>query len=122
MDTKTIDAMNADLHQGGFIGMGGFYVRPFTHKKGEVYQGHAHYIDHVGNLVSGAVRVHWRDPDGTEGIVEMLVPSKIHMPAGRHHRIEPLEDSRWECWFAKAEADRIYGDDAQVRWTLEAND
>lgn len=114
-----IDQSNAEDHQGGFVGMGGFYIRPFQHRAGEVYLGHSHYIDHVGNLVSGAVRVHWKDPDGSEGVIEMLVPSKIHMPAGRHHRIEPLVDSVWECWFSKAEADRIYCEDSQVNWTLE---
>jgi hypothetical protein len=79
----------------------------------------AHYIDHVGNLLSGQVRVHWKDPDGTTGVIEMLRPCKINMPAGRHHRLEILEDTKWECWFAKAEADRIYGDESTVRWTLE---
>lgn len=115
----TINEQNADLHQGGFIGIGGFYVRPFEHKKGADYQGHAHHIDHVGNLLDGQVRVHWRDPDGTAGVIEMLVPSKIHMPKDRWHRIECLTDTaRWECWFAKAEADRMCLD-PETHWTLE---
>lgn len=112
-----IDAENAQDHQGGFVGTGGFYIRPFFHKKGDDYQGHAHHIDHVGNLVSGQVRVHWQEGDAS-GVIEMMVPAKIHMPAGRHHRLEIIEDAQWECWFAKAEADRIYAD-AEQNWMLE---
>lgn len=114
----TIDDSNAHEHQGGWIGIGGFYVRAFEHKVGEPYQGHEHYIDHVGNLLSGKARVYWRDRDGTEGVIEMLVPSKIHMPKDRWHRIEAIEDTRWECWFSKAEADRLCLD-PQTHWTLE---
>lgn len=115
----TIDQSNAEDHRGGFVGAGGFYIRPFSHKKGVDYVGHSHFIDHVGNLLSGQVRVHWKDPDGTAGVTEMLVPCKIHMPAERHHRLEILEDAEWECWFAQAEADRVYGADSKVKWNLE---
>lgn len=114
-----IDQTNADQHQGGFIGTGGFYIRPMTFKAGDLHHGHDHYIDHVGNLVSGQVRVHWKDKNGDSGVIEMLVPSKIHMPAGRFHRLEFLTDGIWECWFAQAEADRLYGPDAKVKWHLE---
>lgn len=115
-----IDSTNADEHQGGFVGIGGFYVRPMEFKQGQRHDGHEHYIDHVGNLVRGSVNVHWKDmATGEAGVIEMRVPSKIHMPAGRWHRLEFLEDTLWECWFAQAEADRIYGTDAQVKWHLE---
>lgn len=116
----TIDESNADVHRGGFVGTGGFYIRPFHHAKGAQYQGHSHYIDHVGNLVSGKVRVHWSEGDES-GVIDMLVPCKIHMPAGRHHRLEIIEDAVWECWFAQAEADKIYGDDTKIDWNLEAH-
>lgn len=119
MERLTINEANAEDHRGGFVGTGGFYIRPFEHKAGTEYVGHSHYIDHVGNLVSGKVRVHWSEGEQS-GVIDMLVPSKIHMPAGRFHRIEVIEDALWECWFAKAEADRIYGDAATVDWTLEA--
>jgi hypothetical protein len=118
---KTIDETNADLHQGGFVGEGGFYVRRWTGHRGQVCKGHAHWIDHVGNLVSGQVRIRWRNPDtGEEGIVEMLVPSKICVRAERWHQIEALTDGViWECWFAAAEADRVYGSRDAVPWHLE---
>jgi hypothetical protein len=52
----------------------------------------------------------------------MLVPSKIHMPAERWHELEFISDCVWECWFAKAEADRLYGHDPEIfpkDWTEE---
>lgn len=116
---QVIDATNAVENQGGFVGLGGFYVRQFMHKKGSNYIGHAHHIDHVGNLLSGQVRVHWRDPDGAKGVIDMLVPSKIHMPKDRWHQIECMTDeASWECWFAQAEDDRLCLD-PETNWTLE---
>lgn len=119
MTKHTIDKSNADLHQGGFVGDGGFYVRPMTLSKGSVHKGHSHYIDHVGNLVSGAVRVHWRREDGSaEGVTDVLVPAKILVRADTWHQIEALENSVWECWFSRAEADAM-NDDAKGSFYLE---
>lgn len=119
MPDLIIDESNEALHQGGFVGTGGFYIRPFSLKAGASWPTHAHYIPHAGNLVSGQARVHWEDPSGETGVIEMRVPCKIHMPAERTHRIEAITDVRWECWFSQSEADGIYGDATQVDWTLE---
>lgn len=133
-DSITIDASNAHHWSGGFgdsawapeqrgmfVADGAFYIRQMLWPKGENHDGHSHWIDHVGNLVSGAAIVRWRDEADASlcGEYHMLVPSKIPVLANRWHHIEFLEDSVWECWFAKAEADRIYGDAALVPWHLE---
>jgi hypothetical protein len=117
---ERIDEKNAHLHQGGFVNFGGFYIRPMgPYKKGEVHKGHAHTIDHLSNIVRGKVRVHWKNPNGTEeGVVEVLVPAKLSIRAEYWHEFEVLEDDTyWECWFSKAEADRAYGDANSVDWT-----
>lgn len=122
MDEKllVIDATNVADHRGGWMGDGGFYVRPMRKRAGEIHPGHDHYIPHLGCLISGKAIVRWKDPDGSNGVIEMReAPCKIHMPANRHHEIEFLEDSEWECMFAKAEADRIYGESVNFDWTME---
>lgn len=117
-----IDASNADLYQGGFLGDGGFYVRPMILKKGTKHKGHSHEIDHVGNLVSGSARVRWRREDGSaEGVTDVLVPAKMTIRADTWHEIEALEDSVWECWFARAEADSL-DDRTRGRFFLEKAD
>ena len=106
------DVIAPAFEEGFFEVGGGFYVRRMWHRKSERRdEGHKHFIDHVGNLVCGKVRVHWSVPETGEcGVIEMLQPGKINVLAGRHHRVEVIEDAFWECWFSKAEADRIYGD------------
>lgn len=116
-----VDESNADLFRGGFLGFGGFYIRPFRLQAGERKQGHAHYINHLGMLLSGRARVHWRKPDGSEsGIVELRSSwAALHIRADYWHEIEALTDIEWACIFSKAEADRIYGDAARVDWIME---
>ena len=92
----------------GFFG--DFYVRKFVHKVGDPYQGHSHFIDHAGQLLSGEVVIYWRDPDGSAGETPMKGPSIVNMPAGRHHRIEAIGgDASWLCWFSYSEAARVHG-------------
>lgn len=116
-----VDASNVDLFRGGFLGFGGFYVRPFSLRAGERKPGHEHYISHLGLLLSGQARVHWRSPDGSKrGVVEFRVPwAAMHVRADCWHEIEAITDVEWACVFAKTEADRIYGDAAKVQWILE---
>lgn len=99
---------NLQMNPGTEGFFGGFYVRRFEHQPQAPHRGHVHNIDHVGNLVSGHVVVHW--VEGKEyGTIDMQAPCKIHMPKGRHHTIEAVVPSIWECWFSEAEADRVYG-------------
>lgn len=116
-----IDAANADLARGGFLGRGGFYVRPFRLIAGQRKPGHEHYINHLGLHLSGVARIHWRTPDGKQsGVVESRHPwATFHIRADHWHEIEAVTDVEWCCVFAKAEADRVYGDAAQIDWTLE---
>lgn len=113
----TIDASNAADHQGGFLGDGGFYVRPIEMRAGAVHKGHSHYIDHIGELVRGKVRIRWRREDGSaEGVVDVLVPALLTIRKDTWHSIEALEPSYWRCWFARAEADT---DEARGSFYLE---
>jgi hypothetical protein len=118
---QTIDANNLHIHIGGFVNFGGFYIRPMgPYEKGAVNQGHEHQIDHCMHLVKGSVSVSWRAPNGETGIVEVLEPrAKLSIRKDYWHEITALEDkTEWECWFAKAEADRVYGDANAVDWTM----
>lgn len=116
-----VDGTNIDLFRGGFLGLGGFYVRPFKLKAGARKPGHAHYINHLGLLLSGQARVHWRSPDGAQsGVVEIRTPwAAMHIRADYWHEIEAITDVEWACVFSKAEADRVYGDAANVDWIME---
>lgn len=116
-----VDEHNADLFRGGFIGVGGFYARPFRIPAGQRKPGHEHYISHLGMLLSGDARVHWRSPDGTQaGTVEFRAGwACMHIRADYWHEIEAVTDVEWVCLFSKTEADRIYGDAAKVDWTME---
>jgi hypothetical protein len=137
MDIIIIDASNADQWSGGFgdagsdarcrgmfVADGGFYVREMYYPAGMTHPGHSHYIDHVGVLVDGAAIVRWHHEDNLEecGEYHLLVPAKIPVLRDRWHSIHFLKPSRWECWFAKAEADRVYGDASKVPWHLEKPD
>lgn len=116
-----VDAQNIDLFRGGFLGLGGFYVRPFDIRAGERKKGHEHYINHLGLLLEGQARVHWRSPDGAQsGTVELREAwAVMHIRADYWHEIEALTPVKWACLFAKSEADRVYGDAADVRWIME---
>lgn len=118
-----IDDRNIDVFRSGFLGVGGFYVRPFDIKAGDRKKGHEHYINHLGLLLSGQARVHWRSPDGARsGTVELRKAwASMHIRADYWHEIEAVTDVQWACLFAKSEADRVYGDAADVRWTMEKN-
>ena len=120
-EVMVVDESNADLFRGGFLGRGGFYVRPFRLKAGERKPGHEHEINHLGLLLSGQARVHWRTPDGSQsGTVEFRTPwAAMHVRADYWHEIEAITDVEWACLFSKAEADRVLGDAAAVEWTME---
>lgn len=118
--TTVVDETNIHIHIAGFVNFGGFYIRqngPFL--KGVVYDGHEHKIDHCMHLVSGKVAIKWRSPTGDEGEVQVLAPrAKLSIRNGYWHEITALEDNtEWECWFSKSEADRAYGDANTVDWT-----
>lgn len=119
-----VDAQNIDLFRGGFLGMGGFYPRHFKLLAGQRKPGHEHYINHLGMLLSGQARVHWRSRDGSRsGVVEFREAwALMHIRADYWHEIEAITDVEWVCLFAKAEADRIYGDAAKVDWIMERHD
>ena len=103
---QTIDASNIDLHTSGEIES--FYIRPFHADKGEKEPGHLHQIDHVLNLVRGSARITWTDRQGELGVINMLLPCKVHIDRERWHEVEALEDGTlWECWFSRAEAEAL---------------
>lgn len=123
-----IDTNNADQYQGGFCRDGTphapelFLVRPINLPAGKSHAGHAHYIDHVGNLLEGQARIEWRREDGSdEGVIDMLVPSKVLIRADTWHRITALTDMRWECWFARSEAEKLTEAEGRNQWYLEKN-
>lgn len=105
-----IDKHNLHLHIAGFVNFGGFYIRqngPF--EKGTVHKGHSHNIDHCMHLISGKVSIQWKSPDGEKGEVQVLEPrAKLSIRKEYWHEITALGDNtEWECWFAKAEADGL---------------
>lgn len=98
-----IDASNAEVHQGGFIG--GFYIREMSLPAGGESQGHAHFIDHVSNILDAPLRIEWHVP-GTDraGVIEITVPCKILIKAEAWHKFIAYDKPvRWECWFAEDE-------------------
>lgn len=116
---QVIDASNADIHQAGFIG--GFFIRQMpVLNKGETHEGHEHYIDHLTNVVRGAVRIEWENKHkGTSGTLDILVPCRILIKADTWHKFTALEDSTfWECWFSEAEAEKVYNGE-KMPWHLE---
>jgi len=119
---KTINQENADIYESGFVGEH-TYIRRFKLAKGEKKDGHSHYIDHTGNLVSGAARITWHHETDLmrHGVIDLLVPAKVDIRADCWHEIEALEDSVWECWFSAHEAERVYGVEQAkaVNWHLE---
>jgi hypothetical protein len=120
MNTLVIDESNQLEHSGGFVGTGGFYVRPMHLIAGTEHPGHAHYIPHVWNLLRGHARVHWCKRKTCQwGLIDARVPCKIHIPAEQEHCIEAVTDVDCECWFAQAEADRIYGVGNDVPYYFE---
>lgn len=119
---QTVDDSNAGLHQDGFIG--GFYIRHMgPYPKGQCGHGHAHYMDHVTNILKGPVRVEWSNPKtGASGEVEILVPCKLLIKAEAHHTFFALEDgAEWECWFSEAECEKANGR-TDLPWHLENPD
>lgn len=115
---QRIDETNIDLHTNGFIG--GFYIRPMPQlKSGASHDGHEHYIDHLMNLVRGAVRIEWRNKKSESGVVEALVPCRLLIKADCYHKLTALtDDTFWECWFSEAEAEKAYAGQ-QIPWHLE---
>lgn len=125
MPLVVIDASNAEQHAGGFLGNGGFYTREIVTLKGYPHRGHSHWIDHVHNHLRGCKRVVWHHETNLEDAGEylLLVPCKIEIRANYWHTFEAVDgDAVGECWFSKAEADRVYGVGADVPWHLEKPD
>jgi hypothetical protein len=118
MKEQIVDAANADIHQQGFIG--GFYIRPMRLEAGAKHDGHAHWIDHVSNVLT-PLRIDWRNVEtGEEGFVICKVPCKLLVKAKVWHTFSVLDgepEARWECWFSEAEADKHY--DMPVPYHLE---
>lgn len=126
MNILTIDASNAEAYQGGFARddqplspEGAFFIRPIVLAPGEQHAGHSHYIDHVGNLVSGQAVVKWRREDGSgEGEIRLLVPCKLLIRADTWHEITAITPVQWECWFSRDAADRMSAE-AQANYYFE---
>lgn len=118
--TLVIDSSNQLIYSGGFIGDTA-YVREIELKAGAENPAHAHWIPHVGNSLSGHAVVPWFDLDTREfGVYDIRVPAKIEIPRHRLHQVIAITDIRWECWFYRAEAERIYGDEApKVEWWMD---
>lgn len=98
-----IDDANIAQAQSGMIG--GFYIRPMRLVgKGATHEGHAHWIDHVSNILRGPLQIDWFNPKtGQRGVVEVSGPCKILVKADVEHRFTALGDvAEWECWFAEA--------------------
>lgn len=119
-----IDESNADIFRGGWMGSGGFYARPFKIQAGDKKPGHEHYIDHLGMLLDGRAILRWRAPDNSKsGVIDIRVPLVMfHIRADYWHEIEAITTVDWMCLFSKAEADRIYGKDTDVRWIMEKSE
>lgn len=127
MKRFVIDAENQSQFAGGFARDetphapdAAFFIRPFTLKAGESHKGHSHFIDHVGNLLSGQAEIRWRREDGSdEGVIEMRVPAKILIRADTWHEIVAITDVSWECWFARADAEKLSDEQGRHQWALE---
>jgi len=122
-----IDESNADQYTDGMCRdgtehapEGAFFVRRFVMPAGDVHAGHSHWIDHVGNLVSGQALVRWRREDGSaEGEIEMLVPAKILVRADTWHEITALTPCVWECWFSRDAAEKLTDEEGRRNWYFE---
>jgi hypothetical protein len=124
MRIERIDASNAHLFMSGFTDDGGFYRRLMEIKPGKPHNGHSHYINHTGELLTGdGVRIHWHHEHDLDdcGVTEVLAPFvTIDIKANYWHSFELIGGPvLWRCWFAKAEADLVYGDASKVPWHLE---
>lgn len=114
---KVIDEQLPENQQ-GFLG--GFYIRPMSLAWGREHQGHAHWIDHVSNIIKPPVRIETRNLMTEEEItIDVLVPCKLLIPAQTWHKFIPLseEGCAWECWFSQKEAEEKY--DTPVPWNQE---
>jgi hypothetical protein len=99
MKEQRVDYSNAHLHQQGFFGED-IYVRQMSLPAGGVHDGHQHTVDHVSNILSAPLRIHWRKPNGETGVAHIEMPCKLLIKADTWHRFEALENEvRWECWF-----------------------
>jgi hypothetical protein len=108
-------------NQQGFLG--GFYIRPMSLVYGQEHQGHAHWIDHVSNIIKPPLRIEtWNILTDHRGIIDVLVPCKINIPAQTWHKFTALseEGCEWECWFSQKEAEDKY--DMPVQWNQENRD
>lgn len=115
MKEQRVDYANAHLHQSGFFGED-IYVRPMELQAGGTHEGHRHNVDHVSNILSVPLRIHWRKEDGTSGVVDVEMPCKMLIKADTWHRFEALGNPvRWECWFFRL-------DDMAGDFTMEKPD
>lgn len=108
-------------NQQGFIG--GFYIRPMALEWGQEHQGHAHWIDHVSNIIRPPLRIEtWDMKNDVRSTIDVLVPCKVNIPAMTWHKFSPLSEAgcAWECWFSQREAEAHY--DAPVPYHMERKD
>jgi hypothetical protein len=90
---------------------------------GQEHQGHAHWIDHVSNIIKPPIRIEtWSIHDGERSVIDVLVPCKINIPAQTWHKFVALgeEGCAWECWFSQKEAEERYS--TPVQWNQEIKD
>ena len=106
---RVYDGRTDHLHQIGSFG--GIYFRkhgPFA--KGYVHAGHRHYQDHVTNVMSGSVRVRYRNSDDGEPFKSavFIAPINFEVAASVYHEIISLEDgTAFQCLFWNEEAGDI---------------
>jgi hypothetical protein len=114
---KVIDKQLPENQQ-GFLG--GFYIRPMSLEFGQEHQGHAHWIDHVSNIIKPPLRIEMNDMmRDKQWTIDVLVACKINIPAQTWHKFTALseEGCAWECWFSQKEAEDKY--DTPVDWNQE---
>lgn len=118
--TLEVDERNIDLFRGGFVGLGGFYIRSFELSAGECGPDHLHKINHLWILFEGQADIEWRSKDGSKfGTVSVRTPwAAFHVRADYHHRVIARTNIKMACFFAKAEADRVYGEGVMHDWML----
>lgn len=115
-----IDEQNVDIFRGGFMGSGEFYVRPFEIEAGQSGPDHLHKINHLWVLFEGEADIEWRSKDGSKfGTVSVRTAWAVfHVRANYHHRVVARTKVKMACFFAKAAADRLYGEGAMHDWML----
>lgn len=87
--------------------------RRFEKNKDEAHEGHTHTIDHPTLLVTGSVRVTWKNAKGS-GEKTFVAPDHFLVRADTEHTIVALEDKTiWLCCFLAPEG---YDQDLKDFW------